>query len=44
MPVGSNNDIVGNFKTCEANSLAKARQIYAKKDWKGGSVTAGETL
>ena len=37
-------DVVGVFKPCEACSVGKARQKNIKKEWKGGSVTAGERL
>ena len=37
-------DVVGAFKTCEACSIGKARQKNINKDWKGGSLTAGERL
>jgi hypothetical protein len=37
-------DVVGVIKPCEACSVAKARQKNINKEWKGGSVTAGERL
>ena len=37
-------DVVGIFKPCEACSVGKARQKSINKEWKGGSVTAGERL
>jgi hypothetical protein len=36
--------VVGNYKTCATCSVAKARQKNVNKDWKGGSVIAGERL
>jgi hypothetical protein len=32
------------FKNCEQFSIAKARQKYANKDWKGRSQVSGERL
>jgi hypothetical protein len=37
-------DVVGNYMTCEACSVAKARQKNINKDWKGSSITPGERL
>jgi hypothetical protein len=37
-------DVVGDYKTCEACSFAKARQKNINKDWKGSSITPGERL
>ena len=37
-------DVTGDYKTCEACSVAKARQKNINKDWKGGSITPGERL
>jgi hypothetical protein len=37
-------DVGGNYKTCEACSVAKARQKNINKDWKGDSITSGERL
>jgi hypothetical protein len=37
-------NVVGDYKTCEACSVAKARQKYIHKDWKGGSVIAGSFI
>jgi hypothetical protein len=37
-------DVVGNYMTCEACSVAKARQKNIIKDWKGSSITPGERL
>jgi hypothetical protein len=37
-------DVVGDYKTCEACSGTKARQKNINKDWKGGTVIAGERL
>jgi hypothetical protein len=31
-------DVVGDYKTCEASSVGKAKQKNINKDWKGGSV------
>jgi len=35
-------DVVGNYMTCEACSVAKARQKNINKDWKGSSITPGK--
>ncbi len=35
-------DAVGDYKTCEAYSVAKARQKDINKDLKGSSITPGE--
>jgi hypothetical protein len=35
---------VGDYMTCEACSVAKARQKNINKDWKGSSITLGERL
>ena len=35
---------IGTFDTCEACSIGKSRQKNVNKDWKGGSLTAGERL
>jgi hypothetical protein len=37
-------DVVGNYMTCEASSVAKARQKNINKDWKGSSFTTGGRL
>jgi hypothetical protein len=37
-------EVIGTFDTCEACSIRKARQKNVNKDWKGGSLTAGERL
>jgi hypothetical protein len=37
-------DVVGNYMTCEACSVAKARQKNINKDRKGSSITPGERL
>jgi hypothetical protein len=37
-------DVVGDYKTCEACSIAKTRQKNINKDWKGSSVTPEERL
>jgi hypothetical protein len=37
-------DAVGDYMTCDACSVAKARQKNINKDWKGGSITPGERL
>ena len=37
-------DVVGVFKPCEACSVGKERQKNINKEWKGGSVIAGERL
>jgi hypothetical protein len=37
-------DVVGDYKNCEACSVAKARKKTINKDWKGVSVIAGERL
>ena len=37
-------EVIGTFDTCEACSIGKARQKNVNKDWKGGSLTAGERL
>jgi transposase InsO family protein len=37
-------DVVGNYMTCEACSVAKARRKNINKDWKGSSITPGERL
>ena len=37
-------DVVGVFNPCEACSVGKARQKNINKEWKGGSMTAGERL
>jgi hypothetical protein len=37
-------DVVGKHKSCEACSVAKARQKNINRDWKGGSVITGERL
>jgi hypothetical protein len=41
---GNGYDVLDKYKTCEACSLAKARQKKVSKDWNGGSVTAEERL
>jgi hypothetical protein len=38
------NDVVGDYMTCEACSVAKARQKNINKDWKGSNITPGERL
>jgi hypothetical protein len=35
-------DVVGDYKTCEDYSVAKARQKDINKDLKGSSITPGE--
>jgi hypothetical protein len=37
-------DVVGDYMTCEACSVAKARQKNINKDWKGSSINPGERL
>jgi hypothetical protein len=37
-------NVTGKFDTCEACSVAKARQKNVNKEWKGGSTTSGEQL
>jgi hypothetical protein len=37
-------DVVGDYKPCEACSVAKARQKNINKDWRGGSITPGQRL
>ena len=37
-------EVIGTFDTCEACSIGKARQKNVNKDWKGGSLIAGERL
>jgi hypothetical protein len=37
-------DVIDDYMTCEAFSVAKARQKNINKDWKGGSITPGERL
>ena len=34
-------DVMGDYKTCEACSFAKARQKNINKDWKDSSTTPG---
>jgi hypothetical protein len=36
--------VVGNYKTFEACSVAKVRQMNINEDWNGGSFTPGERL
>jgi hypothetical protein len=36
--------VVGNYKSCEACSVATTRQKNINKDWKGGSITPVERL
>jgi hypothetical protein len=37
-------DVIGDYMTCEACSVAKARQKNINKDWKGNSITEDATL
>jgi hypothetical protein len=37
-------DVIVDYKTCEACSVAKARQKNINKHWKGSSITPGERL